>query len=71
MLQEAVFRGRGIILELKVTDDIDKMEQMCEEALEQIEDMQYEHQLKKEGCREILKYGICFFKKGCMVKRKE
>ena len=69
MLQEAVFRGRGIILELKITEDIDDMEKKCDEALEQIEKMQYEHELRKEGCQEILKYGICFFKKGCMVKK--
>ncbi len=71
MLQETKFRGRGVILELKVTEDIDKMEEMCEKALQQIEEKQYEQRLRKEGCREILKYGICFFKKGCVVKKAE
>ena len=71
MLQETKFRGRGVILELKVTDDIEKMEEMCEKALQQIEEKQYEQRLQKEGCREILKYGICFFKKGCVVKKAE
>ena len=69
LLQEAVFRGRGVILELKITDDIDKMEDMCDKALQQIEEQQYEQILRKEGCREILKYGLCFFKKGCLVKK--
>ena len=69
MMQEAVFRGRGVILELKVADNIDDMEKQCEEALSQIETMQYEQELRKEGCQEILKYGMSFFKKGCMVKK--
>ena len=71
LMQEGVFRGRGIILELKVADDIDRMEELCDEALKQIEERQYEQELRKEGCREILKYGVCFFKKGCMVKMAE
>ena len=69
MMQECVFRGRGVILELKVADTIDEMEKQCDGALTQIETMQYEQELRKEGCKEILKYGISFFKKGCMVKK--
>ena len=57
-----------MILELKITDDINKMEEMCDKALQQIEEQQYEQILRKEGCKEILKYGLCFFKKGCLVK---
>ena len=30
--------------------------------------MQYEKALREDGYEKILKYGICFFKKGCMVK---
>ena len=60
---------RGIILELKVAKKYNEMEKLCDEALEQIEDLQYEQNLREDGYIEILKYGICFFKKRCMVKK--
>lgn len=69
IMQENVFEGRGVILELKVAKKYSEMEKMCEEALVQIETMQYEEELREEGYQQILKYGICFFKKGCMVKK--
>ena len=61
---------RGIILELKVAKKYDEMEKMCDQALEQIETMEYEQRLLEDGYEEISKYGICFFKKRCMVKKK-
>ena len=60
---------RGIILELKVAKKYSEMEKMCNEALKQIETMEYEHNLREDGYEEILKYGVCFFKKRCMVKK--
>ena len=69
ILQETVFGGRGMILELKVAKKIKDMDRLCNEALAQIEDRQYEETLREDGYREILKYGICFFKKGCRIKR--
>ena len=69
IMEENVFRGRGIILEIKVAKKYGEMDKMCDEALEQIETMQYEEGLREDGYQEILKYGVCFFKKGCMVKQ--
>jgi len=66
-LKENRFRGKGVLLELKVTKDIRQMEAKCREALEQIETNRYEDDLVSDGYEPILKYGICFFKKGCMV----
>ena len=60
---------KGIILELKVAKKYSEMEKLCDEALCQIESMQYEQNLLEEGYVEILKYGICFYKKRCMVKK--
>ena len=68
IMKENTFMGRGIILEVKVAKKFGEMEKMCEEALAQIETLQYEHELREDGYQEILKYGVCFFKKGCMVK---
>ena len=69
IMKEDVFMGRGIILELKVAKSFGEMEAKCKEALEQIETMQYEYELREDGYQEILKYGVCFFKKGCRVKK--
>ncbi len=71
MLQETVFGGRGMILEIKVARKIKDMDRLCDEALAQIEERQYEEELREEGYQEILKYGVCFFKKGCLVKKGE
>ncbi len=68
-LEESKFRGRGVILEIKVTKDIRQMEEKCREALEQIEENHYEDGLVSDGYSPILKYGVCFFKKGCMVMK--
>lgn len=67
MMAEDQFRGRGVILEIKVTKDIRQMEAKCREALAQIETNRYADSLVSDGYDPILKYGVCFFKKGCMV----
>ena len=69
ILKEAKFRGRGIIFELKVAKTFDEMERKCQEALTQIETQKYEEILLREGCRGVLKYGICFLKKGCIAMK--
>jgi len=37
------------------------------EALEQIERLHYDNDIIEEGYTDILKYGICFYKKECFV----
>ncbi|MBQ8562425.1 MAG: AAA family ATPase, partial [Firmicutes bacterium] len=71
LMREERLYGRAMILELKVADDVRKMEGKCEEALRQIESQDYDTELAKDGCQPILKYGICFYKKGCLVKKAE
>ena len=70
ILRERKFMGRAMVMELKVAEKFMDMEDKCREALEQIETGQYEKSLTDDGYRPILKYGICFFKKGCMVRKK-
>ncbi|MFG6393349.1 MAG: ATP-binding protein [Lachnospiraceae bacterium] len=60
-------KGRAIILEFKVADNINKLEKGCTEALEQIERLHYDNDIIEEGYTDILKYGICFYKKECFV----
>ncbi len=69
VLTELKFMGRAIILELKISDTFRGMEKKCEEALAQIEEQKYAIPLEDDGYQEILKYAVCFFKKGCMVKK--
>ena len=69
VLREKKFMGRAMILELKVTERFDQMEETCREALAQIEAQNYEAELAADGYRPILKYGLCFFKKGCKVMK--
>jgi len=67
---QRIRKGRAIILEFKVTDSINGLEKGCAEALEQIEKLHYDNDIKKEGYTDILKYGICFYKKECLVMNK-
>ena len=69
ILTEQKFRGKAMVLELKVAEKIGDMEKKCEEALAQIEEKQYMQPLEEEGFNPVLKYGICFFKKGCAVQK--
>ncbi len=62
-------RGQAVILELKVVKDFEQMEAGCTAALQQIEKQNYEAALYREGFRKFLKYGICFYRKECLVKR--
>ena len=45
-----------------------ELESKCDEALRQIEEQKYEEALKQEGYSHILKYGVAFYRKECMVK---
>ncbi len=69
VMTELKFMGRAIILELKISDTFRGMEKKCEEGLAQIEARNYAQPLEDDGYQEILKYAVCFFKKGCMVRK--
>lgn len=68
ILRTPSVRGRAIIIEIKVVDKLSDLEGGCEAALRQIEERRYEASLKDEGYETIIKYGICFYKKECLVK---
>lgn len=56
----------GIVIELKYADD-GRLETACAEALRQIEDRKYAEGLKRRGMKKIIKYGMAFCEKECMV----
>ena len=62
-------RGKAVIIEMKIAKEITQLESKCDEALAQIEDRKYYSPLVKEGYKDILKYGIAFYRKDCLIKR--
>lgn len=56
----------GIIMEIKYAHDGD-LTSACLKALQQIEDTNYEEELRAEGIDRVLKYGIACYKKNCRV----
>lgn len=60
-------RGIAIVIEFKVAKHIDELEEKAEEAIKQIETKGYELELRSEGYKNIIKYGICFYKKDCFI----
>ena len=61
-------RGAAVILELKVAKSFDELEKKADEALNQIEKKKYEAELRSDGYKNIIKYGIAFYGKDCLIK---
>ena len=59
----------AIVIEIKTVGKDETLDQMCDAALQQIEDRQYESGLVNEGYGKIIKYGIAFAGKRCKVKK--
>ena len=59
--------GPVVIMELKVAKKRKERKSRCEEALRQIEDKKYDAEFIDEGYENIIKYGIAFIEKECMV----
>jgi hypothetical protein len=56
----------GVVIELKYAE-ADKLEDSCAEALDQIDEKQYNAHLLADGMQTIVKYGIACFRKHCKV----
>lgn len=67
LLLSAPYDGIAIIVEIKVADTYAQLNKKAESALEQIDQKQYDAELKLEGYHEFIKYGISFYKKLCRV----
>ena len=57
-----------IIMELKVCKKFTEMAEGCQAALDQIEEKDYAAPFLDKGYTKIMKYGICFCEKTCMVE---
>ena len=65
-------RYPGIIMELKWKKDLSEeaLSELADEALAQIDERRYDAEMKNEGIRDILKFGIAFSGKKVCVKTK-
>ncbi len=58
----------GMVLELKYSKTEKALDKECDDALQQIEDRNYDQELREKGYTKILKYGIAFYHKKCRIK---
>ena len=61
----------AVVIEVKSVKDELKLQAACDEAIKQIHELKYPATLAAKGYPVILKYGIAFCKKQCLVKLDE
>ena len=66
-------RYPGIILELKWKEKLSEaaLENMADKALEQIDELRYDSEMKEDGITDILKFGIAFSGKKVRVRTRQ
>ena len=65
-----IVNGRVAVFEVKKSDALADLISDCESALAQIDDRMYAKEFE-DDYDEVLCYGISFYKKRCLIKRKE
>ncbi len=68
VIKNVLTREIAVVLEIKSVGKGETLDSMCDVALQQIEDRQYEVSLVNEGYKKILKYGIAFEGKRCKIR---
>ena len=63
-------RKMGFVVEVKNVREEKDIEAACDEAMKQIEEMDYAAVLRRYGVKDIIEYGIAFWDKRCIVKAK-
>ncbi|MFD3156783.1 PD-(D/E)XK nuclease domain-containing protein [Haloimpatiens sp. FM7330] len=61
-------RGMAIVIEFKIAKNIDDLEKRADDALNQIKEKKYDEELRCEGYKNIVRYGISFYQKDCLIK---
>ena len=69
ILEPTRVKQPAIVIEIKVTSGIEKLGHKCQEALKQIDIKNYDTYLKKRGFDNVIKYGMAFCSKRCLVKK--
>lgn len=62
---------RAAVIEAKTAASERALEKECTDALKQIEEKQYAKKIERSGFKKVLRYGIAFYQKECLVKTLE
>lgn len=62
--------GRVAVFEVKQVKVLDMLENACTQALQQIDNRQYSKDFQ-DDFDEVICYGVAFFKKRCLVQKKD
>lgn len=62
---------RAVIIEMKVCDKLKELFIKSGIDLNQVDDMKYEYELNEEGYEDVIKYGLAFYRKDCLIKIKD
>ena len=62
---------KAVIIEMKVCAKPKELFTKPQDALQQIEDKKYAYELNEIGYEDIIKYGMAFYRKDCIIKIKE
>lgn len=60
---------RASVIEIKWTETEAELEKACDDALKQIEDKQYARKVERSGYKNVIRFGIAFWQKKCLVKK--
>ena len=69
VMQAASVRGKAFVFELKVAGDFRQMQKKCRDAVMQAVREDYGAELKRAGFSDITIYGVCFYRKECLVQK--
>lgn len=58
----------AVVIEAKIVASENEMSEACNTALMQIEEKQYARKIERSGFRDVIRYGIAFYKKECLVQ---
>jgi len=64
---EPTIPEKGIVVEVKYSNTISRLDDACDRAMKQIRDRRYDEALREDGREDIIAYGIAFCRKRCKV----
>jgi len=65
-------RTFAVVIEVKIAKNFMDLDNACDKAMKQIEDKHYVSNMKQNGYKKVLKYGVAFCsEKVCRVKLEE
>ncbi len=68
IVKNVLMHDIAVVIEIKTVKDGETLDRQCNAAIQQIEENRYEVNLGYEGFKKIIKFGIAFKGKQCMVK---